>query len=187
MKNFAVKAAVPALLTLAVFATSAWAQDAASGTAAAPAAAPAASAPSAPAAAPAAGGKKHGDEVEAQIKSLHDQIKITPAQEQQWDAFAQVMRDNAAKTRDAYKERGSKFSSMNADDSMKSYAALAQMHADNMQKLSTAFSTLYASLSDEQKADADAAFRYEHRKHHHHGGGTKPAPAAAPAAAPSAN
>lgn len=180
MKNFARKAAAPALLTLAAFAASAWAQDAASGSAA-PAAAPA----SAPAAAPAAGAKKRADEVDAQIKSLHDQIKITPAQEQQWDAFAQVMRDNAEKTRDAYHERGQKFSNMNADDSLKSYAALAQLHADNVQKLSAAFSTLYAALSDEQKADADAAFRYERAKHHHHDGGKK-APAA-PAAAPSAN
>ena len=176
MKSFAIKAAAPALLTLAAFATSAWAQDAASSSAA-PAAAP-----SAPASAPASGGKKHGDEIEAQIKSLHDQIKITPAQEQQWDTFAQVMRDNAQKTRDAYHERGQKFSGMNADDSMKSYATLAQMHADNMQKLSAAFSTLYASLTDEQKANADAAFRYERAKHHHHHGGDK-----APAAAPSAN
>lgn len=174
MKNVALKAAAPALLALAVFAASAWAQDAASGGTAA-----------ASPGAPAAGGKKQGDEVEARIKSLHDQIKITPAQEQQWDAFAQVMRDNAQKTRDAYHERGQKFSSMNADDSMKSYAALAQMHADNMQKLSAAFSTLYASLSDEQKADADAAFRYERARHRHHQGGSK-APAA-PAAAPSAN
>ena len=177
MKNFAAKAAIPALLTLAAFATSAWAQDAASGNPAP--AAPAASASSAPA----HDGNKHGDEVEAQIKRLHDQIKITPAQEQQWDAFAQVMRDNAQKTRDAYHERGEKFASMNADDSMKSYASLAQLHADNMQKLSAAFSTLYASLSDAQKADADAAFRYEHaRRHRHHGGGDKAAPAAAPSA-----
>jgi periplasmic protein CpxP/Spy len=172
MKNIAVKLAAPALLALA-FATSAWAQDAASSSAA-----PA----SAPAAAP-AGGHKHADEVEAQIKSLHDQIKITSAQEQQWDTFAAVMRDNAQKTHDAYKERGDKFSNMNADDSMKSYAALAQLHADNMQKLSAAFSTLYASLSDDQKAAADSAFRYERAKHHHHGGGKAPA-AAAPSAAP---
>lgn len=174
MKKFAVKAAAPALLTLAVFATSAWAQTA---LAAAPASAPAA----APAA-PAAGGKKHADEVESQIKSLHDRIQITPAQEQQWDAFASVMRDNAAKTREAYHERSQKFSSLNADDSLKSYAALAQLHADNMQKLSQAFSTLYASLSDEQKEEADAAFRYERAKHHHHHHGAGKAPAAAPAA-----
>lgn len=175
MKKFAVKVAAPALLTLAAFATSAWAQTAPA-TSAAPAAAPA----SAPAAAPAAG-KKHADEVESQIKTLHDRIKITAAQEQQWDAFAQVMRDNAAKTREAYQERSQKFSSLNADDSLKSYAALAQLHADNVQKLSQAFSTLYASLSDEQKEEADAAFRYEHAKHHHHHGAGK-APAAAPAA-----
>ena len=49
------------------------------------------------------------------------------------------------------RERAQKLSSLNADDAMKAYAALAQMHADNTQKLAASFSTLYAALSDDQK------------------------------------
>ena len=36
------------------------------------------------------------DRAEARIKQLHDQLKITPAQEPQWNAVAQAMRDDAA-------------------------------------------------------------------------------------------
>ncbi len=58
------------------------------------------------------------------------------------------------------------FPSLNADESIKSYAALAQLHADNMKKLSTAFSALSATLSDDQRKTADVMFRNEHRKGH---------------------
>src|SRR5690242_13327799 len=33
--------------------------------------------------------------VEQSIKELHTQLKITPAEEPQWEPFAQAMRDNA--------------------------------------------------------------------------------------------
>jgi periplasmic protein CpxP/Spy len=35
------------------------------------------------------------DRVEARIKQLHDQLKITAAQEPQWNVVAQTMRDDA--------------------------------------------------------------------------------------------
>lgn len=42
---------------------------------------------------------------------------------------------------------------------MQSYDALAQLQAQNMHKLSAAFSQLYASLSANQKQVADTLFR----------------------------
>ena len=33
--------------------------------------------------------------MEARIAQLHKELSITPAQQGQWDQFAQVMRDNA--------------------------------------------------------------------------------------------
>ena len=172
MNNSIRKVAAPALLLLALLSASAWAQDTAA-------------APSAPAAAPAAAGHagKHEDFVEKRIKDLHSKLKITDQQSQQWDAFAQTMRDNAQKTDEAFRDRAQKISGLNADDAMKSYAALAQLHADNMQKLVTAFTALYGTLSDDQKATADKLFRNEAEKRHH---AHKAAPAAAPAA-PAAN
>jgi hypothetical protein len=96
---------------------------------------------------------------------LHKQLAITPAQESQWTQFAQVMHDNAAAMHAAFESRGSKLADMNAADNMQSYAELARVHADNMQKLAASFQTLYASLSDEQKQTADAVFRHEEAKH----------------------
>jgi len=151
-------AAAPALLALTLLAGPALAQGGAS----APAAKSAAPARSSPA-------QRHEEAVESRIKQLHEQMQITDQQAPQWDAFAQVMRDNGTRAGQAFQERAQKLSTMNADDVMKSYTALAQMHADNMQKLSTSFSALYATLSDEQKKTADRLFRQEHG--HPHGGG----------------
>lgn len=97
--------------------------------------------------------------VEQHIDRLHAQLRITPAQQQQWDQFAQVMRDNAANMRQAVEQRGAQLASMTAAQDMQSYAQLAQQHAQDMQKLSAAFQTLYDSMSPEQKQTADAVFR----------------------------
>jgi len=40
-------------------------------------------------------GKSMEERVENHIKRLHAQLRITPAEQPQWDQFAQVMRDNA--------------------------------------------------------------------------------------------
>ena len=40
-------------------------------------------------------GKRMEERVENHIKQLHAQLHITPAEQSQWDQFAQVMRDNA--------------------------------------------------------------------------------------------
>jgi periplasmic protein CpxP/Spy len=97
--------------------------------------------------------------VEQHIDRLHAQLRITAAQQQQWDQFAQVMRDNAANMRQAIEQRGTQLASMNAAQDMQSYAQLAQQHAQDMQKLSATFQTLYDSMSPEQKQNADAVFR----------------------------
>ena len=169
------KATVPALLTLALLATSAWAQEPAAS------ASPATPSSSAPAATHHA--KKHEDFVEQRIKDLHSKLKITDKQSQQWDAFAQTMRDNAQKADQAFRDRAQKIESLTADDAMKSYAELAKMHAENMQKLADAFSSLYGVLSDDQKKVADKVFRNEPAKRHHSSHKPK---AAAPADAPAA-
>lgn len=151
-----VRNAIPALLVAAALSTSAWAQTPASSTTAKPVA------PGAAAAARHA--EKHQDFVDQRLNEMHARLKITSEQSSQWDAFAQTMRDSAEKTDQAYKDRAEKLSGLNADDAMKSYASLAQLHADNTQKLASAFSTLYASLSDAQKKTADVMFREQQHK-----------------------
>ena len=63
---------------------------------------------------------------------------------------------------------------MSAVDNMQSFEAIEQARADGMQKLVPAFQTLYTSLSDQQKQQADALFRYQAAKAEAH----KPAAAA---------
>jgi uncharacterized protein YaaN involved in tellurite resistance len=159
MKKIIRSVAVPALLTFAMLTTSAWAQQTA-----APPATPSSDAPAAT-----HRSHKRADVVEQRITDLHARLMITDQQSKQWDAFAQTMRDNARKTSEAFHERAQKLPTMNADEAMKSYAELAQHHAENMQKLSSAMSDLYAVLSSGQKQVADAMYRNSGAKRHHGG------------------
>lgn len=138
--------AAPALLAFAFLSNGAWAQT------------PASSAVAASSAPAGHSGQRHAF-LENRLAELHAQLKITTAEAPLWDAFAQTMRNSSAATEQAYADRAAKLSSMNADDAMKSYADLAQLHADNTEKLAKAFSPLYAGLSDEQKKTADVLFR----------------------------
>ncbi|RDS80357.1 Spy/CpxP family protein refolding chaperone [Dyella psychrodurans] len=149
MKNTIRKTAVPVVLSLAMFAGAVFAQEGST----APASASSAAAPAAKTHA-----ERRADAVEQRINDMHTQLKITDAQSTQWNAYAQTMRDNATKAASAFHDRSQKMSTMNADDVMKSYAELAQMHADDMQKLSSAWSALYAALSPDQKQIADDMF-----------------------------
>ncbi|WP_322029923.1 Spy/CpxP family protein refolding chaperone [Paraburkholderia sp. J76] len=103
---------------------------------------------------------QHQQRVEERITWLHTQLKITPEQEPQWKAFADVMRDNGQTMADLYKQRVEGESTRNALDDMKQYAQISQAHAEDMQKLVAAFEPLYTSLSPEQKKLADQTFRH---------------------------
>ncbi|HVC62301.1 MAG TPA: Spy/CpxP family protein refolding chaperone [Acetobacteraceae bacterium] len=97
--------------------------------------------------------------VDRRIAHLHARLHITAAEQQEWDRFARVMRDNAKELDQAYQQRGARFESMNAVENMQSYAEIEQTRSQGMQKLVPAFQTLYASLSDQQKQQADRLFR----------------------------
>jgi hypothetical protein len=96
---------------------------------------------------------------EQRITDLHKQLKITAAEQSQWDQFAQVMRDNAKDLDAAYQQRATNFDKMNAVENMQSYAQTEQTRAQDMQKLVPAFQALYTVLSDQQKQQADELFR----------------------------
>jgi periplasmic protein CpxP/Spy len=176
MKNMLRSVIAPTALALAILSGSAYAQTAAP-----------ASAMSSSSTGMSSHAQKRADVVEQRIAELHSQLMITDQQSKQWDAFAQTMRDNAKKTGHSFHDRSQKLATMNADEAMKSYAALAQQHADNMQKLSSAMSDLYAVLSPEQKETADTLYRNQTPKHHHgkHGHGKSGMPASASSSATS--
>jgi len=108
------------------------------------------------------------DRVEARIKDMHAKLKITPAQEGQWAKVGQTMRDNEKSMEPLMIARESNAKSMTAVDDLKSYGEITDAHADGIKKLTPVFETLYVSMSDKQKLEADAMFRHGDRKHAKH-------------------
>ena len=108
--------------------------------------------------------KSMAEKVEQHIKQVHDQLGITVAEKPQWNRFAQVMRDNAARMQQAFAARAANVATMTAPANMQSYSQLAQVHADNMQKLASAFQSLYNTFPDAQKKVADTVFQENARK-----------------------
>ena len=156
-----------AILASALTMSAAFAQTATPAGASAPAASQAA--------AQAAGKARHEQRVEDRIKYLHTQLKITSAQEAQWNAFADVMRSNGETMGKLFEQRHASANASALDD-MKQYAEITQAHADGTKKLVDAFEPLYNSFSPEQKKLADDTFRRqppEGRPHHRRQG--KPA------------
>jgi LTXXQ motif family protein len=111
-----------------------------------------------PAAAPESA-KGYEAPVEAHIKQLHKRLHITAAQEPQWNALTEVMRDNAKAMKDLEKQRAQEVKTLNAVDVVKSYGSVIEAHEEGMKKFIPAFEALYNSLSDAQKKIADAMFR----------------------------
>ncbi|MGH7120614.1 MAG: Spy/CpxP family protein refolding chaperone [Acetobacteraceae bacterium] len=104
--------------------------------------------------------------VEAHIERLRTELGITPAEIPQWDAFAAVMRQNAAAMETLYRERSQSTGTMNAVQILESYRDFSRMHVADLDALVPAFAKLYAVLSPEQKQMADALFadRAAHRR-----------------------
>ena len=130
-----------------------------------------ASAPTSTSAAAPAGKAGHERNVEDRIAYLHSQLKITAAQETQWNAFADVMRNNGQTMGQLFQQRRAE-TNLSALDDMKQYATIAQAHADGMKKLVDAFDPLYTSFSPEQKKLADVTFHQPGGGgggHRHHG------------------
>ncbi len=98
--------------------------------------------------------------VEARIKDMHAKLKITPAQEDQWAKVAQVMRDNEKTIEPLIKVREANAKTRTAVDDLKSYGEITDAHADGIKKFTPVFATLYDSMSDAQKKEADALFRH---------------------------
>jgi protein CpxP len=110
-------------------------------------------------------GKNAEERVQRRIKELHSQLQITPAEETQWNEFAQVMRGNARDMDQAFMQRAQQFPRMNAAQNMQSYEQLSREHAQRVEKLVPAFQKLYDAMTDRQKRLADQVFRANAEKH----------------------
>ena len=122
---------------------------------------PAPPAPAAPSPRPAAKATRT-DRVEARITMLHAKLAITPAQEPAWQNLIQVMRANAQTMEALSTARADKARTATAVDDLKSYAEITTAHAEGLKNFVPVFETLYGSMSDAQKAQADTLFRGPH-------------------------
>jgi len=151
--TYLASAAVAALLALPA---AALAQPAQSTTPAAPHAAAAAASPMA---SHTAVGNSAEQRVAQHIRELHSQLRITAAEQPQWEQFANVMRDNARAMDQEFSQRAQQYTTMNALQNMQSYERIAEAHAQHLQQLVPAFENLYNAMPAEQKQLTDQVFR----------------------------
>ncbi|MGC2522349.1 MAG: Spy/CpxP family protein refolding chaperone [Stellaceae bacterium] len=91
--------------------------------------------------------------VDANIAELHQRLQITPAQEPQFNAIANVMRQNARMMSSPPP------ANPNAVETLRLAIQYGQQEIDGMRRLLPALQALYASLSPAQRQTADAVFR----------------------------
>lgn len=149
------KKIIPVLVASTLFAGGAYAQSVAMSNSATPTASPHAVMKQ---------DANHSVEVEKHIKDLRARLKITPAEESQWEKVAQTMRDNATELDAAISKRDTLASHGTALDDLNAYGDIVQTHADSIKKLSSAFSELYDAMPDNQKKVADEVFTQHTQK-----------------------
>ena len=96
------------------------------------------------------------DQLEIRIRDLHTRLRITPAEEPQWAAFADIMRANAKEMGELY--RAGNPQSMSAVDALQHYAKIARAHSAEIDSLMVPFQTLYNEMDAAQKKLADDTF-----------------------------
>jgi periplasmic protein CpxP/Spy len=92
-----------------------------------------------------------------QMAALRSRLGITPAQQPQFNAFAQAMQQNEAAMA-VFTQRNPPNQPRNALDQLRAQAQAAQLDAQGLRRLVPVFQALYASLSDQQKRVADQLF-----------------------------
>lgn len=92
--------------------------------------------------------------VEANIAELRQRLAITPAQEPQFNALANVMRENARQMASPPPP-----GNVGAVEGLRLAIRYGQQEIDGMRRMLPVLQTLYASLTPAQKQAADAVFR----------------------------
>ncbi len=107
-------------------------------------------------------GDAQHETIDQRITMLHWALKITPAEETQWTAVAQVMRANDAAMRDlvASTKAERKASDVSALEELKTYERFNRAHLDGLKNLLASFETLYTAMPDSQKVVADHVFAH---------------------------
>jgi periplasmic protein CpxP/Spy len=104
--------------------------------------------------------------VDGRIAFLKAELKITPAQETQWQQVATAMRENANALDQAISTAREQRGTTDAVQRLSQREQFAKVRAENDARLVTAFKPLYASLSPEQQQTANALVGAHHGWHH---------------------
>jgi hypothetical protein len=97
--------------------------------------------------------------VEQRITTLKTALKITPDQEGKWNGVAQAMRDNASRMEKLVAtKRAIAPEKTTAIDDLKTYQEFTEARLDGLKHLTSAFKSLYDTMSPEQKKNADLVF-----------------------------
>jgi hypothetical protein len=94
--------------------------------------------------------------VEANISNLHQKLQITPPQEAQFAAVANVMRENARAEASAPHQPPA---NATAVDDLRAEIQYDEVELGGLKRLLPALEGLYSTLSPAQKKAADAVFR----------------------------
>jgi periplasmic protein CpxP/Spy len=94
--------------------------------------------------------------VEANISSLHQRLQITPAQEPQFSALANVMRQNARVEESAPQAPPANASAV---DYLRAEIQYDEMELAGLKRFLPALEALYATLSPTQRQTANGIFR----------------------------
>ena len=98
--------------------------------------------------------------VEQRITTLKSALKITPDQESKWNGVATAMRENAdAMDKLVTAKRAKSPASMTAIDDLSTYQEFSRANLDGLKNLTSAFTSLYNSMPDDQKKVADGVFQ----------------------------
>ena len=92
--------------------------------------------------------------IEANLAQLHQRLGITPAQEPQFQALANIMRENARAAPSTPPSPN-----VNAVEGLRLAIQYAQQEVAGMRRMLPALQALYASLSPAQRQAADQIFR----------------------------
>ena len=108
-----------------------------------------------------------GQFVDGRIAFLKAQLKITPAQEGQWQKVEAAMRENAKALDQTVASMRQKSGDRNAVERLEMREQFIKIRAENTGRFLAAFKPLYGSLSPEQQQMADQLIgAAQHRWHH---------------------
>jgi len=103
------------------------------------------------------GGPATEQRVTQRLDAVKARLKITKAQEPQWNAYAAAVRDGAKAMIARHQAFMGKMPSAALPERLAMHEAMLAAQLDNLRKAKTAATALFAVLTDEQKKTADAA------------------------------